>query len=140
LIDSLFVPFEIYFIANKMAGLENGIYHYDIKDHALNVIQKGDFVDKISKLVHGQRFLERTAALVLITANFSRYNFRHRQERAYRNLLITGSEFAHELILNCTAKDIKTFQSPAMTDELAEELLKLPSGMEEPIYLIGVGK
>ncbi len=140
LTKSLFIPFEIYVVLNNVLDVKNGIYHYDILNHALRLIKLGTFNKKVSYFAHGETFLDNASAIILISSIFERLMFRYRHSGAYKDLLINTSQLAHFMILFATALDVKTFETPALLDSPLAQLLKIDSSSEDILYLVGLGK
>jgi SagB-type dehydrogenase family enzyme len=140
LLKSLFTPFEIYVVSSRINDVENGIYHYNLKDHSLEEIKKGTFNREMSLIAHGEMFLDNAAFIIIITGVFPRYMFRYRYSRAYKELLMTCSQLAHYIILYATLMEIKTFETPALLDSWLTKLFSLEEGKEDGLYLLGFGK
>lgn len=140
LLQSLFTPFEVYVVANKTESLDEGIYHYNIELHSLELLKNGDYRKKMMDIAQGQTFLFDAATIILISAVFERFMFRYRQPRAYRELLTTASELAHLLILYATTLGVKTFETPALKDSQLSDLLGIDGWSEEALYLLALGK
>jgi len=82
-------PFELYVAVRGVAGLEDGLYHHDVRDQSLIRLRYGNRPFEIAESLQG----EQTCAPVLaffLTSIFFRSSWKYR-DRAYRyNLLDTG--------------------------------------------------
>ncbi len=139
LLDSAFSALETYFFAFSIEGLPNGIYHYDLRSHSVSLLREGLFRDEVARMCIGQRKPGSGSCTFLISAVFERYMYRYRHPRAYRNLLINVSEFAHRYILLSTALGLSTFMTPALQDEQADALLGVNGYEEAPLYVVAIG-
>ncbi|MBI2032489.1 MAG: SagB/ThcOx family dehydrogenase [Candidatus Levybacteria bacterium] len=135
---SSYTPCEIYFYANKIEGIESGIYHYNIRKHNMHLIKRGKYNALMKKIAIGQG-VENASAIFLISNVFERYMWRYRNSRAYRNLLIETSSLAQRIILTTEAIGLKQFLTPAIRDSMADNLLGLDGYSESATYLVAVG-
>lgn len=136
---SSFSALETYFFAFKIEGLSSGIYHYDLREHAVVKIKEGLFNNELVKMCIGQRMPRNSCCAFILTAIWKRYMFRYRHSRAYRNLLVNISELAHKYILLATGYNLSNWITPAFEDEYAESLLELNAFQEAPLYAIAIG-
>lgn len=139
LYSSSFTALETYVFAFSISGIEPGLYHYDPKNHALDLLKIGDFRDQITELCIGQRRAASGGCLFLLTGNVSRYMDRYKHERAYRNLLVNVAEFAQQYIFYSTALEYSTFITPAIKDDYARDLVGLNDIIELPLYTVAIG-
>jgi len=82
-------PFELYVAAVSVAGLDQGLYHQNVKDRGLTLVRFGDVTQELSvgaTIEEGKR----PVLAFFLTAIFFRSSWKYR-ERGYRyNLLDTG--------------------------------------------------
>ena len=65
-------PLELYVAASAVAGVENGLYHYDILDHRLLAMRQGDLRDEFCALLGCQTELRDACAVLIFAAVFDR--------------------------------------------------------------------
>ncbi|MDE1869997.1 MAG: SagB/ThcOx family dehydrogenase [Candidatus Micrarchaeota archaeon] len=135
---SSYTPFEVYFVVFKVSGIKNGIYHYNMRDHSIHLIKKGNFSTKITKIGIGQK-IKNSNLCILISSDFGRYMWRYRDSRALRNVYIECSSLAHRIILTAEALDLGCFLTPALRDTIADEFLKIDGFNESVTYLLTIG-
>ncbi len=138
LVLSSYTPYEIYFFASNVEGLEKGLYHYNIKKHSVSLLKKGDYQDKMKKIAIGQG-VDSCGVIFMISSIYERYMWRYRNSRAFRNLLIEASSLAQRIIISAEATGLKNFLTPAIRDSLADELFGLDGTKESMTYLIAIG-
>lgn len=136
---SSFSALETYFFAFKIEGLDPGLYHYDLKEHAIVKTKEGLFNNELVKMCIGQRMPRTSCCAFVLTAIWERFMFRYRHPRAYRNLLVNVSELAHKYILLATCYNLSNWITPAIEDEYAESLLALDACQEAPLYIVAIG-
>lgn len=138
LVLSSYTPCEIYFSVNNVENLQRGLYHYNMNQHRIHLIRKGEFNKDMKKIAIGQG-VEDASVVFLISNLLERYMWRYRNSRAYRNLLIECSSLAHRLIISTEALGLKQFLTPAIRDSIADGLFGLDGYSETFTYLVAAG-
>jgi SagB-type dehydrogenase family enzyme len=131
-------PYELYFSAQNITGLSQGLYHYDHDAHALGLIRPGDCTADIRRAAVGQN-VDQCAAVLMISARLEEYMQNRPGSRAYRQLLIDTAALGHRIILSAEALGLRTFVTAALNDSLANELFGLDGLRESVMYLVGIG-
>ena len=83
-------PIETYVIVNRVAHVKNGVYHYAIKGHQLELLKLGDFGQKTAKAALGQKLCMDSPVIFIWTAIFERSKWKYKQ-RGYRYIYILMS-------------------------------------------------
>jgi len=65
-------PIELYPVVRDVAGLEPGIYHYAVQEHALELVQAGDSHTSVMQAGLGQAVLGQAAVCFVLSAIFQR--------------------------------------------------------------------
>lgn len=132
-------PIETYVLINRVAGIEAGLYHYDVRYHRLEVIKKGDLGADIARAALGQDML-RTAALVFIwTAVFARSVWKYR-ERAYRYIYMDAGHIGQNAYLSAEALGLGCCTVGAFLDDQVNSVIGVDGKDESAIYLCAIGK
>ncbi|MGG3662504.1 SagB/ThcOx family dehydrogenase [Bacillus gobiensis] len=139
LMNASFSALEIYFFSHDVEGIKNGLYFYDLKEHGIVLLKKGDFREAVAKMCIGQKSAGSGAITFIISCLWNRYMFRYRHPMGYRTILINTSELAQKLLILCTAFGKSTFLTPAFNDEQAEKLLDVFNLEEAPLYVVAAG-
>lgn len=139
LLRSFGIAFDFYLCAYQVTGIDQGCYAYDLKEHAIKSLVAGDLRPEMRQIVIGQPSLERASASVILVADFDRYLWRYRHERALRNLYMESGRIVQYLLLAATATKIRTHITPAIRDSLALELLNLPPERHQAFYVLTLG-
>jgi SagB-type dehydrogenase family enzyme len=132
---------EVYPVVLRSASeaLAEGVYHYDMRDHELELLEAGTFADTVREVAIGQG-IDGASVAFLVGACFDRYQWRYRHSRALRNLYVETASLAHRFLLSATAFDWGTFLTPALRDTLADDLTGNDGYREAISYLVAVGK
>ncbi len=132
-------PIEAYLVARDVQGLRPGIYHYDASRHRLDLIRRGMTRDRMSEYVMGQRWFSDAAAFVVMTAVFTRTQWKYRYPRAYRVVLAETGHLCQTFCLTATWLGLAPFCTMAIADSKIDRDLKIDSVTEGALYVAGVG-
>jgi len=132
-------PIETYLVVNHVDGVEPGIYHYAVAEHALEELKLGDFGEDVARSALDQTML-RDAALVFVwTAVWSRSTLKYAQ-RAYRYVYLDVGHVAENVALAASALALGSCQVGALYDDEAAALLDVDGENEAVIYMTAVGR
>jgi SagB-type dehydrogenase family enzyme len=131
-------PIETYLYIDRVDGLEKGLYHYNVPQHNLDLLRKGDFSKDIRGGALDQQIAERAAVVFVWSAIFARSKWKYLQ-RAYRYIFLDAGHIAQNLALAAEALDLGTCQIGAIYDDELNELFSLNPDEESVIYLSTVG-
>lgn len=132
-------PIEIYPVVNRVEGLKPGIYHYNVRAHALELLREGDFGQELVNYCLGQEMPGTAAVTFILTAAFQRTRWKYR-ERAYRYILLEGGHIGQNIYLGATAMGLGACAIGAFLDDPVNSLLGVDGTKEAVIYILTVGK
>ena len=131
-------PIETYVLANRVADLGPGIYHYNVPQHGLEVVRKGDFGDNIAQAALGQHMLKEAALVFLWTAIVARSKWKYRQ-RAYRYIYMDVGHIGQNAYLAAEALGLGCCTVGAFFDDEVNSLIEIDGTEEVAVYLGAVG-
>ncbi|MGD2104496.1 MAG: SagB/ThcOx family dehydrogenase [Anaerolineae bacterium] len=131
-------PIEPYVVVQRIEALHPGIYHYAVEAHELEVLQLGDFRDRVTRAGLYQAFLGQAAACFVLSAVFQRSRWKYRK-RAYRYVLLETGHIAQNLYLAATSMGLGACAVGAFYDDQVNRLLGLDGQEEAALYIISVG-
>ena len=131
-------PIETYLIANNVRGLEKALYHYSIKSHLLEELERGDFSRSIARAALGQEMFLNAAAIFVWTAIFDRSKWKYKQ-RAYRYVYLDAGHIAQNLALSATSLGLGSCQVGAFYDDDVNKIVGVDGEEESALYLSVVG-
>ena len=131
--------FDPFIAVFDVQGLQSGIYYYSISQDALKLIKQGDFRQEVCRGLIGHQQALTAACTVFLVADFPRFQWRYRHERALRNLYVDVGRMAQYFILVATAYGIKNHITPATVDDLLAGLLNINSDDRQVFYSITLG-
>lgn len=132
--------FEIAICIYNVCGIENAIYFIDFKEGCLVQTRKGDYRTDVCDVIQKQTPPLSGNATFIIVADFYKWQWRYRHEKALRNLFIEAGRVAQDIIISSERHGLKAFPTPAISDSLCDELLDVPPARFNAIYTITIGR
>ena len=120
-------------------GLKAGLYHYNVKDHALDVLWDGEFSDEDISQIFTYPWVKDAAVGIVMTAVFSRNQNKY-GERGYRYILLEAGHIGQNLYLVSEALGLKCCALGGKKDENLEKLIDIDGVTESVVYGFAVGK
>ena len=136
---------EPFVLASRVEGVEPGVYHYDAASSALRLVRAMDdgtdpVADVATRLCAGQAWGGDAHALVFLVARFKRAFWKYPDRgRAYSVILMDAGHLSQTFYLGATKRGLGVFFSGALDTFLVDRLLKLPSGEQSTMGVLGVG-
>jgi SagB-type dehydrogenase family enzyme len=132
-------PIEVYPIILRVKDVPKGIYHYSVKNHKLELIEKGDFEDIITQFCSGQPWFKNAAVIFIMTAVLDRSMWRYRNSRTYRIIQMDAAHLAQTFHLVTTSLNLGPLTTAGVQDSLIEEKIRIDGINEIVIYLCATG-
>ncbi|MBU0998366.1 SagB/ThcOx family dehydrogenase [Patescibacteria group bacterium] len=131
-------PLEVYLSTNNIVGLENGLYHYNIRCHSLDVLlQERHLNKKISELTN-QDWVSKSNIIILITSAFQRTQTKY-DDRGLRHILLESGHLAQNVYLVGNTLDLKVCAIGGFIDDKINNLIDIDNEEEGIIYVLAVG-
>jgi SagB-type dehydrogenase family enzyme len=132
-------PIETYLAIHAVEGIEPGIYHYSVEEHALEQLKVGDFRMDIARAALDQEIAYGANVVFVWTAIFQRSKWKYRQ-RAYRYIYLDAGHIAQNVALAAVALGLGSCQIAALYDDEANALLDVDGEEESTIYMTVMGR
>jgi SagB-type dehydrogenase family enzyme len=132
-------PVETYVVIHLVEGIEPGVYHYAVEDHALEQLSAGDYRIEIARAALDQSMAARANVVFVWTAVFQRSKWKYRQ-RAYRYCYLDAGHIVQNVALAALALGLGSCQIAALYDDEANALLSVDGEEESTIYMTVVGR
>jgi len=120
-------------------GLKAGLYHYNVKDHALDVLWDREFSDEDIGQIFTYPWVKDAAIGIVMTAVFSRNQNKY-GERGYRYILLEAGHIGQNMYLVSEALGLKCCALGGTKDENLEKLIDIDGVTESVVYGFAVGK
>ncbi len=132
-------PIELYPVVHNVAGLERGVYHYAIREHALELVRAEDLRARVVEWGLFQEFLGQSGVVVFLTQILQRMRFKY-QDRSYRYGLLEAGHIGENLYLAATALGLGACGVGAFMDDDINRMLGVDGTEEAVVYLVTIGK
>lgn len=136
-------PIEAYVVLRRVEGLPPGLYHYACGIGALDLLREmsaeeaGEFM---LNAVAGQDFFADAPAHVVMTARFSRPQWKYRSHaKMYRVIQIEVGHLAQNLYLSATHQGLGAYITAAINEVEIEQAFGLDGMREGPLAICGFG-
>jgi putative peptide maturation dehydrogenase len=134
---------EAYPLILNVDGFDSGSYHYDVRDHALELVQRlpPDAAASLAvTFAAGQSWIRDAAAVVIVTARFPRTLWKYRRNnRAYLTLYLEAGHFSQTFYLVCAELGLGAFVTTAVNGGNIEDALELDPVEEGVLAICGCG-
>lgn len=131
-------PFEIYVIANNVEDLPQGIYHYAVLNHTLELIETGDFRKEITSAGLKQEMLGDAGITFVLSAIFDRARCKY-GERGVRYVYIEAGHISQNIYLQAVSLGLGSVSVGAFLDNKVNDLIDVDGQKEVVVYLHAVG-
>jgi SagB-type dehydrogenase family enzyme len=131
-------PMEVYAVVNNVEGLEQGIYHYRVSNHTLDLVDRGDFRRAISKAGLGQTVLGDANVTFVLTAVFDRMRRKY-GERGLRYIYMEAGHISQNIALQAVSLGLGSVSVGAFYDNQVNDLVGVDGQQEAAVYLHAVG-
>jgi SagB-type dehydrogenase family enzyme len=125
-------PLEVYLV------LHTGVYHYDPREHLLQLHLEGDYHQALFGAALEQEAVLDAPAVFVITAVYERIEVKYGIERGPRYVHIEVGHASQNLLLQAATLKLGAVPIGAFYDDQVKDVLNLPDD-HEPLYLIPVG-
>lgn len=132
-------PVESYLIVHAAEEIAPGVYHYNVRAHALEQIKAGDFRTATARAALDQEMVYEASVVFVWTAIFQRSKSKYGQ-RAYRYIYMDAGHIAQNVALAAVALGLGSCQIAALYDDEVNGLLGVDGKTESTIYMTVVGK
>jgi len=132
-------PIELYPVVHNVAGLERGVYHYAIQEHALELVRAEDLRARVVEWGLFQEFLGQSGVVVFLTQILQRMRFKY-QDRSYRYGLLEAGHIGENLYLAAAALGLGACGVGAFMDDDINRMLGVDGTEEAAVYLVTIGK
>ncbi|OLF55522.1 DUF692 family multinuclear iron-containing protein [Pseudomonas chlororaphis] len=126
---------EVYPLLMNVQGLDNGLYHYSVRRHGLELLSREDPRQWINEACGGQPWIDQAAVVFLSTARLERMAWKYEFSRALRVALMDSGHLSQSFSLVATALGLKCCTTAALRDETFETRLGLDY-LQEPVFLL----
>jgi putative peptide maturation dehydrogenase len=136
-------PIEIYPLVARVEGLPSGLYHYNARDHSLELLRALDSHETDAtarEFVCGQGYFASAHVLFAMTARFYRSFWKYRRhQRAYAVLMMDAAHISQTLYLVAAELGLGAFFTAAINGANIEDRLGIDGWTEGALAVSGCG-
>jgi SagB-type dehydrogenase family enzyme len=129
-------PIETYLATNNVEEVENGIYHYNIRNHLLEQIKTGNFGETLAHAALDQKMCATAPVVFIWTAVFGRSKWKYSQ-RAYRYIYLDAGHIAENLALAAASINCGSCHVGAFFDDEVDSVVSI-DGLDESSICLSV--
>lgn len=132
-------PLEIYSAVFAAEGVSPGLYHYNVPQHGLELLQSGDTRDEVLSFTFGNEAVAGAAVVFLVTAVFRRNQIKY-GPRGYRLILLDAGHLMQNLLLAATALGLGACSLGGFFDDRLNAFVGADGVDESGVYIGVVGQ
>jgi putative peptide maturation dehydrogenase len=137
-------PVEAYPIVSGVEGVEPGIYHYNVRDHSLELLERlgeEEAVALAADFACGQNYFGTAHVSTVMTARFPRNHWKYpKQQKAYPVILMDAAHLSQTHYLVAGELGLGAYVTIAINALQIEERLGLDGVTEGVVAMVGCGK
>jgi SagB-type dehydrogenase family enzyme len=130
---------EIYVASGRLDGLEPGLFHYDPKAHALDLLRRGDFRPHLTEAAAGERHVDEAAATLVLTTTYWRNAWKYRA-RAYRHAFWDSGTMLANLFAMGASLSIPAHLVMGFVDDAVHRLIGVDPNRESAVALVALAR
>ncbi|MFE2527969.1 SagB/ThcOx family dehydrogenase [Streptomyces sp. NPDC059382] len=125
--------------APNVPGIPAGLYHYNAREHSLELLREGFTHAEAGALCVHQEGIDQAAFIVFVVAAWERMRAMYRHPRAYRVSHLNAGHLGQTFALAATTLGLGPFQTAAFDDTTVEGHFGLDSTTHSTLYALAAG-
>jgi SagB-type dehydrogenase family enzyme len=131
-------PLELYLMIRNVTDLADGLYHFDAREPALELVRAGDWQAEAATIFYTWPFIVEANIVVCIGAVFPRSQKKY-GPRGYRYILLEAGHVAQNLCLAAAEMGLATLCMGGFRDGALNRLIGLDPHREGVVYAVAAG-
>jgi SagB-type dehydrogenase family enzyme len=132
-------PIELYCATIRILDLPVGLFHYNVKEHALVALNDDDPLSSIRESIFVPEALAGSAVVIVLTSVFGRSKIKY-GERAYRFALLEAGHCMQNICLAATALRLAVCPIGGFLDDKLNDFIDIDGVEEAVLYACIIGK
>ena len=130
-------PLELFVFLQRVEGLSDGLYHYDVRGHSLEPL-RGDPIADLAPFLYPYPFVRDANLVFAVAAVFGR-NQKKYGPRGYRYTLLEAGHVAQNICLRAVELGLGTLCMGGFEDSRLNRMLGLEPSKEGAVYAVAAG-
>jgi len=131
-------PFEIYPIIMNVNGLNQGIYHYYVRNNLLEMLEQKIISKSFLSNAFGRIEWPNASVFLVISSLFFRTQMKY-HEAGYKMILMDLGHLCQNIYLTCSALNIGCCEINGHSNSMFNELLDLDGWRESTLIVMALG-
>lgn len=131
-------PLELYIAVDNVEGMPDGLHHYNVRDHSLELIKDKTEAANLRSALLTEPFIVNANLVFFLAAVFKRTQKKY-GPRGYRYILLEAGHVAQNICLLAGEQGLGSLCMGGFLDSKLNHLLGLTRNQEAVIYSIAVG-
>jgi SagB-type dehydrogenase family enzyme len=131
-------PLEVYIIVQRVDGLADGMYHYDVLGHSLELLAPGNHFSSLEPVFYTYPFFCDANLAICFAAVFPRTQKKY-GPRGYRYILLEAGHSGQNVCLQAAEMNLSTLCMGGFVDSDVNHMLGLNQKEEGVVYAVAVG-
>jgi SagB-type dehydrogenase family enzyme len=131
-------PLELYAFLRRTEGLEDGLYHYNVIRHSLQLMRRGDLFPSLESAFYTYPFILHANLVVCFAAIFRRTQKKY-GPRGYRYILLEAGHCGQNFCLKAAELGLSTLCMGGFVDSRLNMMLGLQQREEGVVYTLAAG-
>jgi SagB-type dehydrogenase family enzyme len=130
-------PLELFVFLERVEGLSDGLYHYDVRGHTMEFV-RGVLTADLAPFLYPYPFIRDANLVFTVAAVFGR-NQKKYGPRGYRYTLLEAGHLAQNICLRAIELGLATLCLGGFEDSRLNRVLGLEPTREGVVYAVAVG-
>jgi len=131
-------PLEVYVLAREVNELSDGIYHYNVREHSVEMMQAGSWFEEFDKDLISAPFVVNANLIFFFSAIFNRTQKKY-GPRGYRYILLEAGHVAQNLCLAAAEHNLGSLCMGGYYDTKLNHFFGFDDLNEGIVYSVAVG-
>ena len=131
-------PLEVYLVVQRVDGLADGVYHYDVLGHSLQLLVPGNHFRLLEPVFYTYPFFYGANLVICLAAVFPRTQKKY-GPRGYRYILLEAGHVGQNICLQAAEMDLATLCMGGFIDSDVNRMLNLDQQCEGVVYSVAAG-
>jgi SagB-type dehydrogenase family enzyme len=132
-------PLELYVLAREVETIADGIYHYNVRRHAVELVRHGRWFAEMDKMMVTAPFIANANLIFFLSAVFNRTQKKY-GPRGYRYILLEAGHVAQNLCLAATGQNLGSLCMGGYIDSQLNRFMEYDGVSEAVVYSVAVGQ